>query len=67
MSVDLDERLQELLKHYSVEGAIIMTTDGAIIKSSLSKEVTARHANTAFNIVKSTRKNIQVFDTEERF
>ena len=35
MSTELEERFQELAKTYSVQGCLLLTSEGAVIKTNL--------------------------------
>lgn len=57
-----EQKFQELASAKNVIGVIILSNDGAPIKTSLDQQNTNTYSELAYNLVKQTRSLIQVAD-----
>ncbi|KAJ1660360.1 hypothetical protein IWQ61_000701 [Dispira simplex] len=61
---DVEETIQRLVAKKGVKGVIVLTKDGAIIKSTIEEALAVQYAKLMSQLVQSTREAVEQLDDQ---
>ncbi|MEQ2225616.1 hypothetical protein ILYODFUR_019345 [Ilyodon furcidens] len=62
---DIEEILKRIQSHRGVEGAIIATSEGIIMRSTLEEQITVQYVALIQPLLMKTKKTLQDMDSED--
>ncbi|MED6287253.1 hypothetical protein CHARACLAT_014519 [Characodon lateralis] len=62
---DIEEILKRIQSHSGVEGAIIATSEGIIMRSTLEEQITVQYVALIQPLLMKTKKTLQDMDSED--
>ncbi|KAJ1974584.1 hypothetical protein H4R35_003540 [Dimargaris xerosporica] len=61
---EVEETIQRLVAKKGVKGVIVVTNEGAIIKSTIEEELSAKYAKLMARLVDTTRDTVHQLDSQ---